>query len=143
MTETAEVVELVELDRGECRHLLTRGVVGRVVFTDAAMPAAEPVNYIVDGEEVIFRSAGGSKLAAATRRAVVAFQVDEIDPSTHTGWSVLGVGEAYEVTDADRLAELAERLPAPWAPGHIAHTIAVPLLRLTGRRLSPRDAKSG
>jgi hypothetical protein len=35
----------------------------------------------------------------------------------------------------DRLAELAERMPAPWAPHRTAHTIAIPLQRLSGRRL--------
>ncbi|WP_214369164.1 pyridoxamine 5'-phosphate oxidase family protein [Pseudonocardia sp. H11422] len=139
----AETAELVEFDRGTCLRLLAHGVVGRVVFTDAAMPAAQPVNYVLDGEEIIFRTAGGSKLAAATRRAVVAFQVDDIDVDTHIGWSVLGIGEAYEVTDTDRLAELVERLPAPWASGRTAHTIAIPLPRLTGRRLCLGDADTG
>jgi hypothetical protein len=48
---------------------------------------------------------------------------------------VLGVGEAYEVIVPDRLAELAARLPMPWAPNRTAHTIAIPLQRLTGLRL--------
>ena len=67
----------------------------------------------------------------------MAFEVDEIDTSTRTGWSVLGVGEAYEVLVPGRLADLAERMPAPWAPNRTSHTIAVPLRRLTGRRLAP------
>jgi nitroimidazol reductase NimA-like FMN-containing flavoprotein (pyridoxamine 5'-phosphate oxidase superfamily) len=126
---------MIKLDEAECLRLLEGNVIGRVVFTDAALPAAQPVTYLLDGEEVVFRTGGGSKLAAATRGAVVAFQVDEIDTSTRTGWTVLGVGEAYEVVVPDRLAELAVRLPAPWAPNRTAHTIAVPMQRLTGRRL--------
>ncbi|MHA6794282.1 pyridoxamine 5'-phosphate oxidase family protein [Pseudonocardia bannensis] len=139
----AETAELVELDRGTCLRLLAHGVVGRVVFTDAALPAAQPVNYVLDGEEILFRTAGGTKLAAVARRAVVAFQADAIDPGAHIGWSVLGIGEAYEVTDTDRLADLAARLPAPWAPGRTAHTIAIPLSKLTGRRLCLADAGTG
>jgi hypothetical protein len=131
----AELVELIELDRDECLSLLAESVIGRVVFTDAALPAAQPVTYMLDGEEVIFRTAGGSKLAAATRNAVVAFQVDQIDITTRTGWSALGIGQAYEVIVPDRLAELAERMPVPWAPNRTTHTIAIPLQRLTGRRL--------
>ncbi|HLU58628.1 MAG TPA: pyridoxamine 5'-phosphate oxidase family protein [Pseudonocardia sp.] len=131
----AAIVELVELDEAECLRLLATSEIGRVVFTDAAMPAAQPVTYLLDGEEIIFRTAGGSKLAAATRGAVVAFQVDQIDPATRTGWTVLGVGEAYEVVVPERLAELAARLPEPWAPGRTGHTVAVPLQRLTGRKL--------
>ncbi|GAA2558713.1 pyridoxamine 5'-phosphate oxidase family protein [Pseudonocardia hydrocarbonoxydans] len=133
--ERAELVDLIELDEAECLRLLAKCEIGRVVFTDAALPAAQPVTYLLDDEEIVFRTAGGSKLAAATRGAVVAFQVDQIDPGTRTGWTVLGVGEAYEVTVPERLAELAERMPAPWAPNRTAHTIAIPLQRLTGRRL--------
>jgi nitroimidazol reductase NimA-like FMN-containing flavoprotein (pyridoxamine 5'-phosphate oxidase superfamily) len=133
--DRAELVELLDLDRDECLRLLAESEIGRVVFTDAALPAAQPVNYLLDGEEVVFRTGGGSKLAAGTRNAVVAFQVDEIDNTTRSGWAVLGVGEAYEVTVPERLADLAERMPAPWAPDRTAHTIAIPLRRLTGRRL--------
>lgn len=143
--DPAAIVELVELDEAACLRLLTKSEIGRVVFTDAALPAAQPVTYLLDGKEVVFRTGGGSKLAAATRGAVVAFQVDEIDPSTRTGWTVLGVGEAYEVLVPDRLADLATRMPHPWAPARTAHTIAVPMQRLTGRRLVavPADAEEG
>ncbi len=132
MTDPAE---LMRLDRHECLCLLAKIAIGRVVFTEAALPAAQPVNYLLDGEEVLFRAGAGSKLAAATRHAVVAFEVDEIDARTQTGWSVLGVGEAYEVLDPARLAELAERMPAPWTADRTGHTISIPLQRLTGRRL--------
>jgi uncharacterized protein len=138
--DRAAIVELVELDEAQCLRLLAGSKIGRVVFTDAALPAAQPVTYFLDGEEVVFRTGGGSKLAAATRGAVVAFQVDEFDSSTRTGWTVLGVGEAYEVLVPRRLAELAERMPEPWAPNRTAHPIAVPLQRLTGRRLVPVPA---
>jgi uncharacterized protein len=127
--------ELTELSREECLRLLAGGLVGRVVFTDAALPAAHPVTYLLDGEEIVFCTAGGGKLAAATLHRVVAFQTDEIDPMNRTGWSVLAVGQAYEVTDPQRLAELAARMPPLWAATRDGHTVAIPLQRLTGRVL--------
>lgn len=130
-------VELVELDEAECFRLLTGHEIGRVVFTDAALPAAQPVTYLIDDGEVVFRAGRGGKLAAATRNAVVAFQVDRIDTGTRTGWTVLGVGKAYEVVGPTRLAELADRMPLPWAPHRTGHTIAIPMQELTGRRWSP------
>jgi nitroimidazol reductase NimA-like FMN-containing flavoprotein (pyridoxamine 5'-phosphate oxidase superfamily) len=139
----AAVVELVELDEAECLRLLAGHEIGRVVFTEAALPAAQPVTYLLDEEEIVFRTAGGSRLAAATRNAVVAFQVDRIDPDTRTGWTVLGVGQAYEVVVPERLADLAERIPAPWARQSTAHTIAVPLQRLSGRRLLAVPSRDG
>jgi hypothetical protein len=41
--------------------------------------------YVLDREEILFRTANGSKLAAAVRHAVVGFQVDEFDPEF--GWA--------------------------------------------------------
>jgi hypothetical protein len=134
--------ELDDLDRSTCLRLVAGCSIGRVIFTEAALPAAQPVAYLLDGEEVVFRTANGSKHAAATRHAVVAFEVDEIDTTTRSGWSVLGVGQAYEVTEPRRLAALAAGPLVAWIPGPLPHTIAVPLQRLTGRRLRNASAIS-
>ncbi len=107
-------------------------MIGRVVFTASALPAVQPVNYLLDGEEIVFRTRNGSKLAAAARNAVVGFRADEFDVATRTGCCVLGIGHAYEVRDPDRLTGLAATLTDPWVPAHDAHTIAIPLRRLSG-----------
>jgi nitroimidazol reductase NimA-like FMN-containing flavoprotein (pyridoxamine 5'-phosphate oxidase superfamily) len=133
MTETLERTELCGAD---CLRLLAGAVVGRVVFTDAALPAAHPVTYVLDREEVVFGAAAGGRLVAAVLHRIVAFQVDEIDLEARTGWSVLGVGKAYEVTDPERLAACRTRMPPSWAYDRDGRTIAIPLQRLTGRRLS-------
>jgi nitroimidazol reductase NimA-like FMN-containing flavoprotein (pyridoxamine 5'-phosphate oxidase superfamily) len=113
---------MVDLTREGCLRLLGTAAVGRIVFTEAAMPAVEPVTYVLDGEAVVFHVPPGGTLAAATHDAVVGFQVDSIDPTTRAGWSVLGIGKAYEVTDPGR--------------GHGGElVIAVPLEQLSGRRL--------
>ena len=129
--------ELDELERTECFRLLALGAVGRVAFTDGALPAVQPVSYLLDGEEIVFRTRNGSKLAAATRHAVVGFEVDDFDLQARTGWSVLGIGEAYEIVDPARLAALDDTYTDPWVRGHDAHTIAIPLQLVTGRRLIP------
>lgn len=132
--------ELVELERAECLRLLAGGSVGRVVFTDAAMPAALPVNYVVDDEEVVFRTGRSGRLAATVPGNVVAFEADDIDVSIGTGWSVLGVGEAYEVCDLARLAELADRWPESSVRGQREVVVCVPLQLLSGRRIRRDDA---
>ena len=134
MNPPEEAVESRELERDECLRLIAKGVVGRVVFTDAALPAVQPVRYLLDSERIIFRVITGSKLAVA-RHAVVAFQVDEIDPQTGTGWSVVGVGQAYQLPDPDR-AELGEGELAAWACAFADRIIAIPMHHLTGCRLS-------
>ena len=137
--DTVRKSGLTEIDRVECLRLLASAQIGRVIYTEAAMPAAHPVNYFLDAEEIVFRTSGGGKLAAAARGIVVGFQVDQIDLARCSGWSVLGVGEAFEIRDPARLAELADRLPVPWAPHRTGHCISVPMQRLTGRWLFPPD----
>jgi nitroimidazol reductase NimA-like FMN-containing flavoprotein (pyridoxamine 5'-phosphate oxidase superfamily) len=142
MTEpdSGEESTLERLPREECVRLLQKGLIGRVVYTYDAMPAAQPVNYAVDGDEIVFRTGGGDKLKAAVNNAVVGFEVDEFDSAARTGWSVLVVGQAYHILNPERLASLDSRIPAPWASGHAMYTVAVPLTKLTGRRLVRQDS---
>ncbi len=128
-------VQLMELSRTECLALLGTGRIGRLVFTAHALPAAHPVSYFLDDEEVIFRTGADSLLVAAAHHRVVAFQTDSIDDTHHTGWSVCGVGEAYEVVDPRRLVEINALAPAMWAPHVSAHTVCIPLQQLTGHQL--------
>jgi hypothetical protein len=128
--------ELLELGRAECLRLLAGAAIGRVVFTQAAMPAAHPVNFLLDGEEIVFRTGAGGVLLAALNGVVVGFQADDVDPGAATGWSVLAVGQAYEITAPRRLDGLEGRLPTPWAPGRTGYTLCIPAQRLTGRLLS-------
>jgi nitroimidazol reductase NimA-like FMN-containing flavoprotein (pyridoxamine 5'-phosphate oxidase superfamily) len=123
------------LTRADCLLLIGAGGLGRVVFTDAAMPAVQPVTFVLDGDDAVFRVPHGGPLDASTQGTVVGFQVDDIDPGTHAGWSVLGVGRAHEVTDPGRYAAL----PAGWGAGDdTARTVAVPLEQLSGQRIRLR-----
>jgi uncharacterized protein len=123
------------LDRQECLSLLPTVPIGRLVFTVRALPAVIPVNFALDGNEIVVRTARGSSLAAAVRGAVVAFEVDEYDAQTCTGWSVTVTGRAREEDDPVQLERLA-RLPlVPWAGGQREHFILVPVELVTGRRV--------
>ena len=127
---------LRDLTSTECLRLLAAAEVGRVVYVDRAMPAIQPVNYTLVDNEVIYRTANGAKLAAATRNTVVAFEIDEIDACTRTGWSVVVIGRCHEVTDPNEITRLATRMPSPWVTNHTAHTIAINIERLSGRRIT-------
>lgn len=123
------------LDRYRCLRLLAANHLGRVAVVDGGRPLILPVNYILDDEAVLFRTAPGSKFDAAVRGAEVAFEIDSADPLYHTGWSVLGSGRAEEVTDPDELDRIS-RLPLrPWAAGEKAHVIRVRLDQVSGRRI--------
>ncbi|WP_431900571.1 pyridoxamine 5'-phosphate oxidase family protein [Nonomuraea sp. bgisy101] len=124
------------LTREECLDLLSSTPIGRIVFTDRALPAVQPVNFYLDGQSIVIRTSIGSKLAAATRRAVVAFEADEFDPKLRTGWSVTAVGQAREVTDPDEIAWLAALPLTTWAPGSRDHYIVIEAEHISGRRIT-------
>lgn len=128
-------VRLVELDRGECLARLGSVPVGRIVYTEMALPAVQLVNFALTGETIVIRTAWGSKLAASARHAVVAFETDQYDEPAGTGWSVTAVGPSRVAEDPDEIASLSTLPLRPWAPGRRDHFILISADRLTGRRL--------
>jgi uncharacterized protein len=128
------------LDRAECLRLLAGEALGRIAVSIGALPVILPVNFLLDGERILIRTGDGTKLDAATRDAVVAFEVDHIDPFGHNGWSVCVTGRAGELRDERDLMR-AQRLPLPhWAANDVHHFVAVSLDLVSGRRLSHTPA---
>ncbi len=121
------------LTERECHDLLGTSSLGRVVFTDRALPAIQPVTFLLSGTDVIIRTAAGSKLAAAARDAVVAFEVDEFDSTLRTGWSVVIVGHARMIAENGEAARLRHLPPHPWAGGDFY--IAITPEMISGRRV--------
>jgi hypothetical protein len=131
----AESGLLVHLDREACLVLLAGRPVGRLVFTHRALPDVLPVNYRLDGDNLLIRLGSGSTAAKATRNAVVAFEVDEIELDSRTGWSVTVVGHAREISDPGELRRV-ESLPlTSWVGDPRDSIISVAIERVTGRRL--------
>ena len=125
------------LDRDECLRLLASATIGRVGISSGALPTVLPVNFCVHGDRILIRTGEGTKLDAATRNAVVAFEVDDFDPIYHAGWSVVAIGRAREVTDPEELAELRSARLTRWAPHGDGHVIALSTELLSGRRVGP------
>jgi nitroimidazol reductase NimA-like FMN-containing flavoprotein (pyridoxamine 5'-phosphate oxidase superfamily) len=124
------------LDRDTCLQLLRGATVGRVAVTANALPSVLPVNFLVIDDQVVFRTAAGSKLEAATQHSVVAFEVDDFDPVSHTGWSVVVTGVARPLKDDEIDATTKLHIPR-WAPGNDGHVVAISTERITGRRIDP------
>ena len=62
MTDHLPVLDV--LDRRECLHLLATQSVGRLAVATPEGPLVVPVNFVLDGESIVFRSDRGSKLFA-------------------------------------------------------------------------------
>ena len=128
------------LDREESLRLLGTAALGRIAVTSAALPLVLPVNFRFDGRQVLIRTGAGTKLDAATDHAVVAFEVDEIDPATESGWSVVVTGVARELTDPVALSELADRPLTRWATGDADRVVAISIDLVSGRRTATGPA---
>lgn len=119
-------------------RLLASVRAGRILFTDRALPAVQPVYFVVDGLSVVIRTSPDSRLATAVPGAVVAFEVDQIDSPTEGDWNVTVIGPAVVVTDPaerDRMFELPLR---SWTAGQRDVFIRVRAEILQGRRLPGR-----
>ena len=127
--------QLEALSRAQCLDLLRTVCVGRLVFTEDALPAVQPVNFRLSGEEVIIRVAGGAKPAAARENAVVAFEADELDPDLREGWSVTVAGHAVVITDVGELVELSGLWLRSWVEGRRDHFVRIRAEQVTGRRM--------
>lgn len=127
--------ELAELDEAECRALMSTHGVGRIGLLTPEGPAVIPVNYLVNGGEIAFRTALG-KVPAFAAGSEVAFEVDHIDDVFSQGWSVLTVGVAHAVTDVDAVRRLEAQAPTrPWAGGQRDLWVVISPSRITGRRI--------
>ena len=131
-----DVQELNMLSPAECERLLAQTTVGRVGISIGALPVVLPVNYAMLDDDVVIRTGAGTKLDAALAGAVVAFEVDHVDPIYHEGWSVLVQGRATEIADPADI-ERARALPLrPWAPGTRDRFIRIPAEVISGRRIA-------
>lgn len=125
------------LGRDSCLTLLATSTLGRVGCTSGALPIVLPVNFRLIDEEIVFRTGLGTKLDAATRNAVVAFEVDDMDPMAHTGWSVVVTGFAREITNQFLLDALPVGFIPRWAPGSDGRVVAISTELVSGRRIVP------
>jgi hypothetical protein len=125
------------LDRSECLTLLRTATLGRIAVTFGALPVILPVNFRLVDDQVVFRTGIGTKLDAATCETIVAFEVDELDPLSHAGWSVVVTGYATEVTDPTARVAMASANIPRWAPSDGERFISVSTEMITGRRINP------
>lgn len=112
--------------------------VGRVVYSRYAMPAVHLVNFKLDGRDVVFKTRRGAKFGAAVADTVIAFEVDQIDEDTRSGWTVTLTGRSSLVTSPAEKERLAGLDIDPWLPDR-EYFIKVRTQVVTGRRIGPHQ----
>jgi nitroimidazol reductase NimA-like FMN-containing flavoprotein (pyridoxamine 5'-phosphate oxidase superfamily) len=123
------------LNDAECRRLLSGSSFGRLAVTSGALPVILPVNFLFDDDRILVRTGQGTKLDAAMRDAVVAFEIDHTEAFSHAGWSVCVTGIAHEIRDEAELRRISG-LPLPhWSPNGVGHVMAISMDLISGRRI--------
>jgi hypothetical protein len=89
----------LDLDRRTCLSLLASVVVGRVGLSVDALPVIVPVGFRLDGDRIVFALRAQDRARAALDGVVVAFEADDVDPHTGSGWSVLVQGPAHPLAE--------------------------------------------
>lgn len=120
-----------ELHIDDCLRLLSVEPVGRLAMNRLDDgPLVVPVNYVLDGDTIVFRT-GPGLIADALHEQLVSFQVDSYNQWRHTGWSVLVTGVAHRL----ELAGIPTVDVAAWAPGQRPFLFRIRPTAITGRML--------
>jgi nitroimidazol reductase NimA-like FMN-containing flavoprotein (pyridoxamine 5'-phosphate oxidase superfamily) len=128
----------VELTREECLERLASVGVGRVaVQLGDGAPLIRPVNHRFDApsQSIVFRTGAGSKLVALLASARAAFEVDELDPVSRTGWSVIVLGVAEVVASPAEIARLDATPLEGWTGGERTRWVQIRAETVSGRRI--------
>jgi len=127
-------VALQPLSADECWEHLHAHQLGRIAIVVAGLPKIFPVNYAAGEGAIVFRSDPGSKLAHGPG-SPACFEVDDYNPSSGIGWSVMVTGPLEDITSADDpvSARLRSLGVEPLAPGRHLHWLALRADEVSGR----------
>ena len=139
---TTQAMTIQAMTFSECLRALGSKSVGRIALTHRALPVVFPVNYLLDGHSVLLRTAPGTALAAAREEVVVAFEVDDIDEGSRSGWSVLLTGFMRELRNVDELVRAEQLNLVSWTGDERSHFVRITPAQITGRLIPPAPAKA-
>ncbi|HET7465313.1 MAG TPA: pyridoxamine 5'-phosphate oxidase family protein [Candidatus Dormibacteraeota bacterium] len=129
--------DVLALSAEQCWSRLRTQRLGRVVINVHDRPHLFPVNYAVGESAIVFRTSPGAKLEHGPG-SISCFEVDEYDPHTLEGWSVMAFGRLEDITEATDEAsrELRRLAVKPDAPGSKLHWMALKVEELSGRHFN-------
>jgi uncharacterized protein len=127
--------EFIRLGRAESMRLLASTQVGRLIFTVNALPAVRLMNFAVVDGLIVLRTAADTTVARKVNSAIVAFEVDDLDPATSSRWSVVVTGRGTLVTDPELIARYHKVPLEPWAPGDRDQFVTITTEMVEGRQV--------
>lgn len=122
---------VTEMTTEECWDFLRAHEFGRLAFHLADQVHITPINYAVDGETLLFRTAEGSKLLAVVMNPDIAFEADEYTEDTAVSIILRGTARELEEDEEHR----AENVPLrPWVPTLKYNVVEILPSEISGRR---------
>lgn len=136
VTTPLDARRFTALPLSECLDRLATATIGRVVWNTVDGPRVLPVTFALYRNQIVFRTSPYGPLAELQTPRAVAFEVDEFDRDTRSGWSVVAQGRSAGARRPDELVELwREADPVPWAAGSRTMFISITTHAVTGRRV--------
>ncbi|TMC08427.1 MAG: pyridoxamine 5'-phosphate oxidase family protein [Chloroflexi bacterium] len=125
---------VVSLTPSECWARLRTHTFGRLAVVVGGRPLIFPMNYAAGEDALVFRTERGVKLAHGPG-STVCLEIDDYDPHTATGWSVMVLGLLEDISEGgDPRSQALRKLPVrPLAPGIRGSWLALRVDELSGR----------
>lgn len=134
LLERASLSDDDALDSGECYAKLSSRRIGRVVSFDGALPVVTPARYALNGSDIYLSTGPQTEQRVHIGGAVIALEVDELDPCGGFGWAVTVTGVAEPCMHPSRWP-LVVRLGLVSFDAGWPSVFRLPLGIVSGRRL--------
>jgi len=126
----AEDEGVTQLSVEQCWEMLRANEFGRLAFRLVDEVHITPINYAVDHEALLFRTAEGNKLLSVAMGSEVAFEIDEYDEDSARSVVVRGKPRLLGEDEAHRAENTALR---PWVGALKYNVVEIVPEAVTGR----------
>ena len=125
--------DVIQLSRDECWQMLREEEFGRLAFRLVDEVHITPINYAVDHDTLLFRTAGGNKLLAVAMASDVAFEIDRYDEDSARSVVVRGSARLLPEDEEHRTENVPLR---PWVGTLKYNVVEISPKVVTGRAFS-------
>lgn len=117
-----------------CWERLRRTSIGRLGVHHDGQPAIYPINYLVDGSSIVFRTRPDSKIYQPPRLERVAFEIDGFEATQGNAWSILVKGFGRFIDSVPEIEQANTLSLHPWVDADRSAWVRITPVEVTGRR---------
>ena len=129
------------LGEAESWDLVRAGGIGRLGYSGRFGLVILPINFEVEDKAIYFRVASHGPTGEDLRTGIahadyrVAFEVDQFDAASRSGWSVLVQGDVHPMESEDERASVARICVESWVAGPHELFLRITPTHLSGHRI--------